>query len=167
MRCQKLRTCPHRRPKIDDAEESFGQNQHEAYLDDLMNDLQATLALVALFALRCIAPLAITLVIGYLLNRLVERWQAEDEAALATAGERVFQDQDVGVATEPTIRLPVITVPCWILRNCKPVEQADCPARKQPGLPCWLVRMTSDGCLPHDCPDCPIYREAMATVVTS
>ncbi len=131
-----------------------------------MNDLQSTLALAALFALRCIAPLAITLAIGYLLNRLVERWQAEDEAALAKAGESAAQYQEADLLTKPIIRLPVVTVPCWILRNCNPVDQANCAARKQPGLPCWLVKMMTDGYLPQDCPDCLIYSEAMATVVT-
>jgi hypothetical protein len=131
-----------------------------------MNDLQATLALAALFALRCIAPLAITLAIGYLMNRLVDRWQTEDEAALANASDRVAHSQEADLPSKAVYRLPVVTVPCWILRNCNPVEQATCAARKQPGLPCWLVRLRSDGKLPQDCPDCPIYSEAMATVVT-
>ena len=131
-----------------------------------MNDLQATLMLAALFALRCIAPLAITLAIGYLLNRLVERWQAEDEAALVKASESTVQYQEADLAAEPIIRLPVVTVPCWILRNCNPVDQANCVARKQPGIPCWLVKMMTEGRLAQDCPDCPIYSEAMATVLT-
>ena len=46
-----------------------------------MNEISATILLVFLFALRCLLPLVITLAIGYLMNRLVEHWQAEERAA--------------------------------------------------------------------------------------
>jgi len=117
-----------------------------------MNELEGTVVMVGLFALRCIAPLAITLAFGYLMNRLVDRWRAEDELLLQ-------QEAIAGVETEPAneLKLPVITVPCWVLRNCEETDQADCPARNQPGIPCWLVRLTHEGQLPKSCPNCPIY----------
>jgi len=43
-----------------------------------MSESEGTAVLVGLFALRCILPLAITLAFGYVMNRLVERWQDED-----------------------------------------------------------------------------------------
>jgi hypothetical protein len=45
-----------------------------------MNEFRATAILFAFFALRCIAPLLITLAIGYAMNRIVNHWEAEDEA---------------------------------------------------------------------------------------
>lgn len=129
-----------------------------------MNDLQSTLALAALFALRCVAPLVITLAIGYLMNRLVERWQVEDEAALANKSDTVADSRDIAPSAGSVTRLPVVTVPCWILRNCDPIKQSSCPARNQPGLPCWLVRLKSEGRLASGCPDCPLYNEALPQV---
>ena len=120
-----------------------------------MEETQATGVLFLMFALRCIAPLLLTLGIGYLMNRLVDRWESQ---------EAVDEVQDVpvpAVTPSPGIRLPTVTVPCWILRNCDETAQADCPARKQPGIPCWLARLRVEGALPHNCPDCPIYEDAM------
>lgn len=120
-----------------------------------MEETQATAILVLMFALRCIAPLLITLAIGYLMNRLVDRWEAE---------EALDETQDVPVPAAPPspgIRLPTVTVPCWILRNCTEAAQADCPARKQPGIPCWLARLRAEGTIPETCPDCPIYEDVI------
>ena len=77
-----------------------------------MNELEATAVLVALFALRCIAPLAITFAIAYLMNRLVDKWRAEDELLLQEKGKLVVEKE-----IPTSINLPVVTVTCWILRN--------------------------------------------------
>ncbi len=117
-----------------------------------MNELEGIGVLVALFALRCIAPLALTMAFAYLMNRLVDRWRAEDELLLQ-------KEAITGPEPEPAsnLKLPVVTVPCWILRNCEETKQEDCPAKKQSGVPCWLVRLTHEGQLPKSCPTCPIY----------
>lgn len=120
-----------------------------------MEESQATGVLFLMFALRCIAPLLLTLGIGYLMNRLVDRWESEETRA---------DGEDVPVPapeSSPAIALPTITVPCWILRNCDEAAQADCPARKQPGIPCWLARLRADGSLPEGCKDCEIYEDVM------
>ena len=87
-----------------------------------MEETQATALLILMFALRCIAPLLLTLAIGYLMNRLVDRWEAED---LAPEEDGVTPPQP---APAPGMWLPTITVPCWILRNCDEAAQADCPS---------------------------------------
>jgi hypothetical protein len=119
-----------------------------------MDEVQSSLVLTALFALRCVAPFAFTLAIGYLMNRLVDRWQAEDEAEQQGAVVR-----PAAAMPSEENRLPVRTIPCWLLRRCDAEKRASCPAANQPGLPCWLARMRVDGSLPEDCPDCPIYSE--------
>lgn len=125
-----------------------------------MNELEATAVLIALFALRCIAPLVLTFTIAYFMNRLVDRWRAEDELLLQEKGEPVVE------AEVPTsTMLPVVTVPCWILRNCDQAKQAECAARKQPGLPCFLVHLRVEGLLPDMCTDCPIYVRAKGSAV--
>ncbi len=45
-----------------------------------MNEFEATGILVVLFALRCIMPVLLMFGVGYLMNRLVDRWRLEDEA---------------------------------------------------------------------------------------
>ena len=127
-----------------------------------MNEIEGTAVLAGLFALRCVAPLAITLCIGFLMNRLVDRWQAEDEAR-EKAGSIPLP------VLEPSqnrgISLPSVTIPCWILKNCSEARQEECIARKQPSLPCWLVRLRYEGMLPKGCPDCPIYEENAALAI--
>jgi hypothetical protein len=125
-----------------------------------MNELEATAVLVALFALRCIAPLAITFTIAYLMNRLVDKWRAEDELRL----QEKF-NPPVEAEVPSGIKLPVVTVPCWILRNCDQVKQAECAARQQPGIPCFLVRLRVDNMLPDTCTNCPVYLQAKGSAV--
>lgn len=125
-----------------------------------MKELEATAVLVALFALRCIAPLVFTITIAYLMNRLVDRWRVEDEFLLQE--ERLAAEK---VRPAADIKSPVVTIPCWILRNCEESMQSGCAARKQPGLPCWLVRLRYDGALPETCPACPIYAQDKAIAV--
>lgn len=122
-----------------------------------MKEYQAAAVLFALFVLRCIAPLVITLVIGYMMNRLVDRWQAEEEAQQQTGIEVQTRPKRV-----PDITLPPIDIPCWLLRNCDAERRFDCPAYQQQAIPCWLARMKVEGILPASCPACPIYRQAAA-----
>lgn len=130
-----------------------------------MEETQATGVLLLMFVLRCIAPLLLTLGIGYLMNRLVDRWEAQEAAANPQEAPDPAVNPDPPVIPDSGVKLPTITVPCWILRNCDQAAQADCPARKQPGVPCWLARLRAEGTLPHNCPDCPIYEDAVPAPV--
>ena len=47
-----------------------------------MKESQATLVLIGLFALRCIAPLLFTLGIGYLMNTSFRTFQYQEAAAI-------------------------------------------------------------------------------------
>lgn len=105
-----------------------------------MNEIQATFALVLLFALRCLLPLVITLAIGYVMNGLVTRWQAEEKACsipmavLATAGLR-----------------------CWDVKHCSVKQRNRCPAYLRSGIPCWQARQEANGKRPALCGACPFY----------
>lgn len=120
-----------------------------------MEESEAAGVLSLMFALRCVAPLLLTLGIGYLMNRLVDRWEAEE-----TAVEPQAVPEPV-VSPAPAAKLPAIAMPCWILKNCDEAAKVDCPAHKQPGIPCWLARLRAEGSLPENCPDCPIYEDAI------
>lgn len=122
-----------------------------------MSDIQAAGTIILFFALRCIAPLVIMVGIGYLMNRLVARWEAEEAA-----------EKEVVVGVRPVV--PAVkaadskasSIPCWILRNCDEKQRASCPAHIDQSLPCWIARLVSEGALPDSCPDCQIYDPRLA-----
>jgi hypothetical protein len=126
-----------------------------------MNEFQATAVMVGLFALRCVAPLALTLFVGYLMNRLVDRWEREDEARKAGAALPAPRPQ-------PKPAIPVVAVkpglPCWVFNNCDEKKRSGCAAYQNQTVPCWLARMRADGALPAGCPDCAIYRARLAPI---
>lgn len=102
-----------------------------------MNDLLATTVLILLFALRCMLPLVLTLLIGYSMNRLVTRWQAEEQASMK-------------VET------------CWETKNCPPEQRDNCPVYRQTGVACWQVKQQLTGVLPQACLECPLYTPKLA-----
>lgn len=114
-----------------------------------MNEFQATGVLVALFALRCLVPLALLAVMGYLMNRLHERWDREDAAREEVA--------PIPPAAAPAPRGARPALPCWVLRNCDEQQRANCPAYLAPSLACFVARLRSDGQLPAACADCRLY----------
>lgn len=128
-----------------------------------MNEFQATAVLVTLFALRCVAPLALTILVGYLMNRLVNHWERQEAAEKAAPP---------AAAPRPAPRLkpavPIMAVkpaqPCWVLNNCSEAKRGGCPAYKNQIIPCWLARLRSDGALPAGCADCPIYRTRLVPI---
>lgn len=121
-----------------------------------MNEFQATTIFIALFALRCIVPLLLTVAIGYAMNRLVDRWETEEKAqgAAPCAPQRAVQRR---VTAQPAAT--PLALPCWVLRNCDARRQS-CPAYQQSGLACWQARTNSEGALPAACATCSLYTGA-------
>jgi hypothetical protein len=115
-----------------------------------MNDIEAAGTIILFFALRCIAPLAITLGIGYLMNRLVDHWEAEEA-----------MEEDVVIETPAPYIIKVDSisqkVPCWITRNCDEEKRSSCPAYLNQSLPCWIARLLYEGAKPASCADCQVY----------
>ena len=110
-----------------------------------MNASQATLTMTLLFALRCLLPLALMIGIGYAMNWLVDKWEAE------AVGE--------GVETAVTAQNKTS---CWSIIGCDPELREDCPGFKQQMIPCWLARTQAEGALPDKCVTCPLYKETPA-----
>lgn len=117
----------------------------------MMNGFQATAVMVALFALRCVAPLVLMVAIGYLMNRLVDRWEAQDAAQAAPASVPL----PVLPAQQAEVRPS--SIHCWVFRNCDEAARNECVAFKNPAIPCWLARLRVDGKLPAACAGCPLY----------
>lgn len=124
-----------------------------------MNDFQAMAVLVALFALRCVAPFLLLMAIGYGMNRLVAHWEREEQAR----------------AAKPAIPLPMAAraapaaakskIPCWVVNQCDEKTRNACPAYANPSLACWLARLRAEGSVPAKCAGCALYTGAPALAV--
>lgn len=102
--------------------------------------------ILGMFLLRLALPLAIVLGVGYLLQRLDAKWQAEAQA-----------QWEMAQAQQPTASLYLLdrlNQPCWLIKGCDEAARARCPAAQQPQLPCWLARRSADGRLPETCYSC-------------
>lgn len=102
-------------------------------------------SLIIGFVLRIGIPVAVTIVIIYILRRLDERWQAEakaeSQAALALArveGKR-----------------------CWEVKGCPQENLAKCPTTNSQ-QPCWQTFRTTDGHLRESCLGCEVFLKAPA-----
>ena len=124
-----------------------------------MNELEATAVMIGLFALRCIAPLLITLGLCYLMNRLVDRWE---EAEVSEKADDPLPLPAPQPSAPRTARAPALSIPCWVFQNCDEARRERCAAYRRQGIPCWQARLLEDGKLPDTCPDCPRYIAAQA-----
>ena len=106
----------------------------------MMNASQATLTMALLFALRCLVPLMLIAGIGYAMNWLVDKWEAE--AAIDQTG--------TAVSNRPSEA-------CWSIIKCDPASREACPGFKNKMVPCWLARTRAEGALPDECLSCPLY----------
>ena len=123
-----------------------------------MNEFQAVAVMVALFALRILLPVALMIAIGYGMNKLANRWEAEEQTQ---------------AHAKPAIALPVLparpaaaaTIPCWVFKNCDEAARARCPAYRQPSLACWVALLRAEGRLPAKCAGCERYTGMPALAV--
>lgn len=140
-----------------------------------MNEFEATGFMVFLFVLRCVAPLVLMFAIGYFMNRMVDKWEREDQEAREKnqVGDALPIPDDVSphkpdVSPQPAFTKPApekkrtLQLPCWLVKGCDPERRANCPACQQREKPCWVARLAAEGVLPSTCPDCPIYQTAHA-----
>lgn len=115
-----------------------------------MNEFQATTVIVALFALRCIVPIALMFAIGYGMKRLVRHWENEEAARPRESIPLVVV---AGTSTPPASA----KVPCWVLNNCDEQTRLTCPAYASPLLACWMARLRAEGQMPAKCAGCSLY----------
>ena len=126
-----------------------------------MNEFQAIAVTMALFALRCVLPLALLFAVGYAMTKLANRWetQAKGQPAGGAAIPLPMAGADVAVTTA------AIKVPCWVYKNCDESKRARCPAARNPSLACWVALTWAEGRLPAKCANCPRYTGAPALAV--
>ncbi len=115
-----------------------------------MNEFKATAVIVALFALRCIVPIALMFAIGYGMKRLVRHWENEETTR---SRESIPLVVVAGAPTQPASA----KIPCWVLNNCDEQTRRACPAFASPSLACWVVRLRAEGQTPAKCAGCSLY----------
>ncbi len=126
-----------------------------------MNEFQGTAVVVALFALRCVLPLALLFAIGYTMTKLANRWESQGKGQ--PAGRAAISLPMAG-AESPGMAA-ALKVPCWVLKNCDESQRARCPATRNPSLACWVALTWAEGRLPAKCANCPRYTGAPALAV--
>lgn len=97
------------------------------------------LAVLIGLSLRLIIPIAVTVLIVYLLHKLDERWQME-----------ALQQSQLETTTQ---------VECWKIQNCPPEQYKECPAYAT-NQPCWQVHRLHNGYLREECLTCAVFRTA-------
>ena len=126
-----------------------------------MNEFQGTAVVVALFALRCVLPLALLFAIGYAMTKLANRWEKQEQGQ---PGSRVAIPLPMAGAESPATAA-ALKVPCWVYKNCDETKRARCPATRNPSLACWVALTWAEGRLPAKCANCPRYTGAPALAV--
>jgi hypothetical protein len=135
-----------------------------------MTSLTEILYIIGLFVLRLGIPIAVTLTIAYFLHRLDARWEKEawleQEAGRATKKAEERKSASVPLP-QPAMPVPIPLAldnygkPCWEIKDCDPIEMADCPAKQNPSIPCWQARRQEEGRIPVECYHCEIFLAAL------
>ena len=126
-----------------------------------MNEFQAIAVTMALFALRCVLPLALLFAIGYAMTRLANRWESQEKGQSASGAAIPLP---MAGAESPVVA-SALKVPCWVLKNCDETKRARCPASRNPSLACWVALTWAEGRLPAKCANCPRYTGAPALAI--
>jgi hypothetical protein len=111
-----------------------------------MDGFDEILVILGMFFLRLGVPILISIVIGYLLRRLDDRWEAE-------AQQEAIQRKKLTAARKA----------CWEEKGCSEERRARCPASRVTDIPCWLARMRAENRLPALCTSCPRYTDKTTT----
>lgn len=104
-----------------------------------MEWLNSVLAVLSGLALRLAIPIAITLLVVYILHKVDARWQ--EEAAQMPA--------------QVTVEKPH----CWDIKNC-PVELRSQCTSPNSTEPCWQSHRLSNGYLREECINCQVFHQA-------
>jgi hypothetical protein len=102
-----------------------------------METVTSLLAILIGFLLRLALPIAGTIVLVYLLQKLDAHWQAEAERTPVT----------------------VEKVECWKVKGCSEEQRENCIGAAS-ALPCWQVYRQPNGYLQEKCISCEVFINA-------
>ena len=107
----------------------------------MFQDVIDTFAIVFMFALRIGGPIALTLAVGY--------WMEKKLAPRERAGQPVRQ---------AARSAKIIQIHCWDIKKCASATRAQCAAHQYPDLPCWLALQVSGEKVRPECYACAFYK---------
>ncbi len=106
----------------------------------MFQDVIDALVIGLMFVLRIGVPIALTLVVGYWL-----------EKKLAPA-------QQVSSRARTTGSAKIIPLHCWDVKKCTSTQRAQCAAYRRPDLPCWLALQAAGEKVRPECHTCAFYK---------
>ena len=97
--------------------------------------MNSTFVMVLGIFLRIGVPLAISVLVFFLLKKLDEHWQNE-------------------VQIQPAA---VMTKHCWEIKGCPPEKIRNCRAAANVNVPCWQTFRSKDGLMQEKCLGCDVF----------
>lgn len=123
----------------------------------MMDNFAGTVTMALLFVLRCVVPLALTLLLSWAMDRVVARWEAEEAATAVTANpEPAPPESELVIPLRPNMTQ---LVKCWVFREC---GHTDCSAFQNSEMLCWQLKIEETGQLPAACRQCAYYQKMLA-----
>lgn len=115
-----------------------------------MTDLLPVLYVIFGLILRIAIPIGFTFLLGWFLNRLDARWQAEAKEIHETFMHRMRPDS---------------VQPCWEYKNCHPSVRDKCPVYGNLEILCWEF-FGANGSIRSNCQACT-YRQSVLFIEKS
>ena len=107
----------------------------------MFQDVIDTFAILSMFALRIGLPIALTLAVGY--------WMEKKLALRERAGQPV---------RPAACSAKIIQIHCWDIKKCASATRTQCAAYQHPDLPCWLALQVSGEKVRPECYACAFYK---------
>lgn len=98
------------------------------------------LVILLMFAVRIGVPVALTLVVGYWLEK------------------KLAPSQEMRTRAHTTRSAKIITLHCWDVKKCSSTQRAQCAAFRRPDLPCWLALQVAGDKVRPECYTCAFYK---------
>ncbi len=112
----------------------------------LPEEMVETIVVIGMFLLRIGVPVAITLALGYWLEK---KLRPEEQKS----------DKIVNIETARRARSSkIIQLHCWDVRHCESTQRAQCAAYQHPELPCWLALQVAGDKVHEQCFSCALYK---------
>lgn len=108
-------------------------------------ELLNTIFVLAGFLVRIGVPIAITLALGYWLEKKLRPAEEKDDVVIELQRR---------AAKSPKI----IQLHCWDLHRCDAARRAACAAYEHPDLPCWLALQVEGAKVREECFTCALYK---------
>ncbi len=113
----------------------------------LPDTLTESLTVLGMFVVRIGVPVAITLVLGWWLEKKLRPPETDQNS-------KIIQLDTARQAKSSK----VIQLHCWDFKHCDAAHVAQCAAYKHPELPCWLAIQVEGGKVREECFTCALYK---------